>query len=263
MCKPYITGPTPIICPGNNETLLLTCRNSQTFYISWSAQSNYGILRFTEKDRITYHAYMMENRVDMRGPFTGKLVEIINVSNSTTGKLVADMVSTLTISSKALLNGTIISCITWHETDDSELNMSITLIIAGTQFHTDSCNVFYLHAYFSLRLCLTFPIIEKPSPTTTLVKAGSGMLKSNYHNLIATLFNGTAIDYYNISFSGAEETYSILNTSGNLSTPTWLHNVTKFNVTAHNCAGQSDPVIVYIFHGMSYISILMWLHLPL
>ena len=91
-----------------------------------------------------------------------------------------------------------------------------------------------------------------------MVKAGSAMWKSN--NLIATFFKGTAIDYYTISFSDAEETYSIVNTSEN---PIWIHNVTKFNVTAHNCAGQSDPVIIYIYHGMSYISILMWLHLPL
>ena len=121
----------------------------------------------------------------------------------------------------------------------------------------------YFICLFFFEAIFNFPIIEKPSPTTTSVKAGSGMLKSNYHNLIATLFNGTVIDYYNISFSGGEETYSIVNTSGNLSIPTWIHNVTKFNVTAHNCAGQSDPVIVYIFHSMSYISILMWLHLPL
>ena len=81
------------------------------------------------------------------------------------------------------------------------------------------------------------------------------MWKSNYYNVIANLFKGTAIDYYTISFSGTEETYSIVNTSENLSTPTWIHNVTKLNVTAHNCAGESDPVIVYIFHGMSYISV--------
>ena len=115
-----------------------------------------------------------------------------------------------------------------------------------------------LAMYISLRLYLTFLIIEKPSPTTTMLKAESAMLKSN--DLIATLFNGTAIDYYTISFSDTEETYSIVNTS---ETPRWIHNVTNFNVTAHNCAGQSDPVIIYIYHGMSYISILVWLHLPL
>ena len=85
------------------------------------------------------------------------------------------------------------------------------------------------------------------------------MLKNNYHNVIANLFKGTAIDYYTISFDGTEEIYY---TSENLPTPTWIHNVTKLNVTAHNCAGQSDPVTVYISHGMSYISVLMWLHLP-
>ena len=78
------------------------------------------------------------------------------------------------------------------------------------------------------------------------------MWKSNYYNMIANLFKGTAIDYYTVSFSGTEETF---NTSENLSTPTWIHNVTELNVTAHNCAGQSDPVIVYISHGMSYISV--------
>ena len=132
MCKPCLTGPTPIICPGNNETLVLTCRDSQIFYLSWSLQPNYGISRFNEKDKITYLANMMEHREDMRGPFTGKLVDIFNVSNSTSGR-VADMVSTLTISSKVLLNGTIISCTTRQETDDSELKMSITLIFAGIQ----------------------------------------------------------------------------------------------------------------------------------
>ena len=94
-----------------------------------------------------------------------------------------------------------------------------------------------------------------------MVEAGSGMLKSNYHNLIVNLFKGTAIDYYTISFNGTEETYSIVNTSENLSTPTWIHNVTKLNVTAHNCAGESDPVIVYISHGMSS-TLFTNMHLP-
>ena len=107
--------------------------------------------------------------------------------------------------------------------------------------------IFFFEALFNCN----FSIIEKPSPTITILKAESGMLKSNYHKLIATFFKGTAIDYYTISFNGTEETYSIVNTSENLSTPTWIHNVTKLNVTAHNCAGQSDPVIVYISHGMS------------
>ena len=48
MSKPYLAGPTPIIRPGNNETLVLTCRDSRIFYLSWSAQPNYE--RFTEKD---------------------------------------------------------------------------------------------------------------------------------------------------------------------------------------------------------------------
>ena len=86
------------------------------------------------------------------------------------------------------------------------------------------------------------------------------MFNKSYNSLkliqfFATLFNGTAIDYYNISFSDAEETYSIVNTSDDLSIPTWLQNVTKLNVTAHNCAGQSDPVTVYISHGMEYMSV--------
>ena len=130
MCKPYLTGPTPIICPGNNETLVLTCRDSSIFYLSWSVQPNYG--RFTEKDRITYIPGSEVMKEDNRGPFTGKLVDIFNVSNSTSGR-VADMVSTLTVSSKVLLNGTIISCTTWQKSDQSELKMSITLIFAGTQ----------------------------------------------------------------------------------------------------------------------------------
>ena len=107
----------------------------------------------------------------------------------------------------------------------------------------------YYTLYEAIFNC-NFSYIEKLSPTATLVKAESAMWKSNYHNVIANLFKGTTIDYYTISFR--EETF---NTSGNLSTPTWIHNVTKLNVTAHNCAGQSDPVIVYISHGMSYISI--------
>ena len=85
--------------------------------------------------------------------------------------------------------------------------------------------------------------------------AKSAMFKSSYSSVqliqfFATLFNGSAIDYYNISFSGGEETYSIVNTSENLSIPMWLQNVTKLNVTAHNCAGQSDPVTIYLSHGM-------------
>ena len=102
-------------------------------------------------------------------------------------------------------------------------------------------------------------ILEEPNPTTT---SGYVTFKGSYHNLIqflATLFEGTAIDYsyYTISFSGAEfkETYSIVNTSGNLSIPTWLHNVTKLNVTAHNCAGQSRPVTLYISHGVWLVNV--------
>ena len=129
MCKPYLTGPTPIICPGHNETLVLTCKDSRIFYLSWSAQPNYE--RFTEKDRITYFPDSEVMKEDNRGPFTGKLVGLFNVSNTTIGRPVADMVSTLTISSKGILNGTNISCITQQKTDGSELNMSITLILAG------------------------------------------------------------------------------------------------------------------------------------
>lgn len=71
----------------------------------------------------------------------------------------------------------------------------------------------------------------------------------NMTQFLETLFNGSVIDYYNISFIGAEETYSIVNTSSDL---TWLQNVTSFNVTAHNCVGQSASVnvVVYISHGM-------------
>ena len=127
MCKPYLTGPTPIICPGNNETLVFTCRDSQVFYISWAVQPNYP--RFSKRDRITYVANA-EKRVDMRGPFTGRLGNV-NVSNSTTPTL-ADMVSTLTVSIDGLLNNTIISCITQQNTLQlSEQNMSVTLIFAG------------------------------------------------------------------------------------------------------------------------------------
>ena len=102
-----------------------------------------------------------------------------------------------------------------------------------------------------------FYALEEPNPTTT---SGSATFKGSYHNLIQflpTIFEGTAIDYYTISFSGPEfkETYSIVNTSGNLSIPTWLHNATKLNVTAHNCAGQSDPVTLYIFHGVCMVRI--------
>ena len=149
MCKPYLTGPTPIICPGNNETLVLTCRDSSIFYLSWTVQPNYE--RFTEKDRITYRPDSEVMKEDERGPFTGKLVGIFTASNTTTGRPVADMVSTLTISSKGILNGTNISCITWQETDDSELNMSITLILAGICIY-----IYMLAIYISLRLYLTF-----------------------------------------------------------------------------------------------------------
>ena len=188
MCKPYLTGPTPIICPGNNETLVFTCRDSQVFYLSWSVQPNYE--RFTEKDRITFTPGSEVMREDNRGPFTGKLVGIFNVSNTTTGR-VADMVSTLTISSRGLLNGTNISCITWQETDDSELDMSITLILAGIY----SCLFLTIHrclqcTFFEAIFNRNFSYIEKPSPTTTMLEAGSAMLKSNYHNLIASLFKG-------------------------------------------------------------------------
>ena len=143
MCKPYITGPTPIICPGNNETLVFTCRDSPIFYLSWSAQPNYE--RFDKKDRITYRPDSEVMKEDERGPFTGKLVGIFNVSNTTTGRPVADMVSTLTISSKGILNGTNISCITWQETDDSELNISITLILAGIYIYIYSCLFLTIH----------------------------------------------------------------------------------------------------------------------
>lgn len=137
MCKPYLTGPNPIICPGSNETLVFTCRDSQVFYISWSVWPTH--VRFSEEDRITYYptaTNVTEYREDIRGPFTGELVGISNISNSTnlnssTTSKVADMVSTLAISSKGILKKTNISCITWQELDQSELRMSITLILAG------------------------------------------------------------------------------------------------------------------------------------
>lgn len=76
------------------------------------------------------------------------------------------------------------------------------------------------------------------------------MFEGTHHNLtqfLATLFKGNAIDYYNISFSIAVGEYSIVNTPSDL---TWQHNTTYFNVTAHNCIGQSDSVTVYISNGM-------------
>ena len=65
----------------------------------------------------------------MRGPFTAKL-DNVTVTNSTTSTL-ADMVSTLTVSTNGLVNNTIISCITQQNILQSEFNMSITLIFAG------------------------------------------------------------------------------------------------------------------------------------
>ena len=74
------------------------------------------------------------------------------------------------------------------------------------------------------------------------------MLQKNLMQFLATLFKGSFIDYYNISFSGSDEV--ILNTSESPAHLPWLHNITSFNVTAHNCAGQSTPVVFYISHGM-------------
>ena len=127
MCKPYVTGPTPIICPGNNETLDFTCRDSQVLYLSWSFQPNYTR---DPRDRFTYSPATNIGRKFVHSLFTAILVDVSNVSNSTSPTL-ADMVSTLTVSIDGLLNNTIISCITRQNILQSEQNMSITLILAG------------------------------------------------------------------------------------------------------------------------------------
>ena len=97
---------------------------------------------------------------------------------------------------------------------------------------------------------IIFHFTEKITLNTAVVKAGSAIFDGTNHTLtqfLATLFKGNAIDYYNISFSGAVGAYSIVNTPSDL---TWQHNVTSFNVTAYNCIGQSESVTVYISHGM-------------
>ena len=131
ICKPYVTGPTPIICPGNNETLVFTCRDSQVLYLTWSLRLNYT--RDSGKDtRLIYTPARTIGTEYMTGPFTANLVDVYNVSNSTTPTM-ADMVSTLTVSTKRQLNETNLtfSCITRQRIDQSELSMSIPLLFAG------------------------------------------------------------------------------------------------------------------------------------
>ena len=127
MCKPYVTGPTPFVCPGNNETLVFTCRESQVLYLTWSFQPNYTR---DPRNRFTYSPATTIGKEFVSGPFTTILVDTFNVSNSTSPK-VSDMVSTVEVSTKRLLNETTITCITRQNIHQSELNMSITLILAG------------------------------------------------------------------------------------------------------------------------------------
>ena len=118
-----------MICPGN-ETFVFTCRGSQVFSLSWSVQPDYEI--FTSKDVIKYTSRDDVTGVkDKRPPFTGLLVDVFNKSNTTSNHPVADLVSTLTVSTEGILNGTMITCTTLQKHTFLQLRSSIAFIRAG------------------------------------------------------------------------------------------------------------------------------------
>ena len=119
VCQPYITGPTPVICPDSNETFVFTCRDSQVFYITWSVHPAYG--RFSEKDRMLFAA-IDDNRIgkpDRRPPFTGILIGIFNISNTPSNQPVADLVSALTVFNKNISDRTVVTCTTLQRNTSS------------------------------------------------------------------------------------------------------------------------------------------------
>ena len=128
MYKTQFTEQTPVICPGRNETFVFTCRDSQVFYLSWTVQPEYD--RFSDTDEIIYLAkdedMIGKNRSRGHGLFIAVLVSIFNIANVTNSSLpVADLVSTLTVSTNGILNGTTITCSTDHS------SIQYPLIFAG------------------------------------------------------------------------------------------------------------------------------------
>ena len=135
VCQPYITGPTPVICPDSNETFVFTCRDSQVFYITWSVRPDYGI--FSERDRMLFAVIDGTGRTDRRPPFTGILIGVFNISNTPSNQPIADLVSTLTVFNKNISDRTVVTCTTLQR-NTSMLRSQITLIIAGV-VHVDIC----------------------------------------------------------------------------------------------------------------------------
>ena len=128
MYKTHLTEQTPVICPGRNQVFVFTCRDSQVSYLTWAVQPEY--YRFSDTDVIEYSAkdeYLIgENRSRGHGLFVGVLVSIFNISNVTNSSLpVANLVSTLTVSTDGILNGTTLTCTTDH------FSIQYPLIFAG------------------------------------------------------------------------------------------------------------------------------------
>ena len=135
VCQPYITGPTPVICPDSNETFVFTCRDSQVFYLSWSVRPGYGI--FSEKDRMLFAVIDGTGRTERRPPFTGMLIGVFNISNTPSNQPIADLVSTLTVFNKNISDRTVVTCTTLQR-NTSMLRSQITFIIAGVVY-VDIC----------------------------------------------------------------------------------------------------------------------------
>lgn len=118
-----------MICPGD-ETFVFTCRDSQVFSLTWSVQPDYEM--FSDRDVIKYTPRDDVNgKKDERPPFAAILVGVLNTSNTTLNHPAADLVSTLTVSTEEILNGTVITCTTRQKHDFSRLRSSITFIHAG------------------------------------------------------------------------------------------------------------------------------------
>ena len=235
-------GPTlqPILlyaCP--NKSVVFSCSDNQVSVLEWSVKPY-----TTEDDELSYTPSQI---IDNPGPLTKNSTDNTFSSNilhfSRVDGRFANMTVALTIKSFGVGNGTLIMCTTIKGINRSDVNSTIYFASNNIMFSLSTLNLplFSVHnigAPYSKEVNITCHIKEKHF--TAVLELGDMFYGG-----------GVPIDHYIIQVEDGTQ----LETPGSTYSFDIMYNTSlPVNISAHNCAGYSDPFTLEIHYEGESVS---------